>query len=113
MVSHEQETALLGSATQQVSLFCWNGFERLSNKRSLGEGDVAGSGREKMLVHLVKLPSVSDSFSLPGQLLVFPRVNMVRLLSALSLNRAECGGISTMGCHVEQRGAVPQRHLFC
>lgn len=47
MVSHEQETALLGLDTQQMNLFCWNGFERLNNKRSLGEGDVAGSGREK------------------------------------------------------------------
>lgn len=68
--------------------------------------------RKKKLAHLVRLRVASDRFSPPGQLLVLPRLNMVRLISALILNRVECGGISHMGCLVEKRGAVPQRHLF-
>lgn len=44
--------------------------------------------RKKNLAHLVRLRVASDRFSPPGQLLVLPRLNMVRLISALILKQS-------------------------
>lgn len=69
-----------------------------------------GSGREKKYWFILQnYHVVSDNFSLTRQLLVFPNVNMARLISASSLNRAEHGGVCRTGCcGREERGCATE-----
>ena len=80
--------------------------------RATKEGGGVDRRGKKYWLTLQNYQVVSDIFPLTEQLLIFPCVNTVRLISGLSLKRDECGGMSRTDCHGERGNGLCHKGTY-